>query len=69
MNKKYNKKILEYIETSLSFRDKILLHLLKGYTYRILQKGIEIGFNWEEWVVNLNMKKSTKCQPRTSKNK
>lgn len=48
MNKKYNKKILEYIETSLSFRDKILLHLLKGYTYRILQKGIEIGFNWEE---------------------
>lgn len=48
MDKKYNKKILKYIETKLSFRDKIMLHLLKGYTYRILQKGIEIGFNWEE---------------------
>lgn len=69
MNKKYYKKILEEIKTSLSFCDRILLHLLNGYTYRILRKGIDIGFNWEEKDVNQEMKKSTKSQPKMSKDK
>ena len=48
MKKIYNEKILKKLMTNLSFHDKILLILFKGYTYRVLKKGINIGFNWEE---------------------
>lgn len=48
MKKKYNKEMLKKLMTKLSFRDKIMLILFKGYTYRVLKKGIDIGFNWEE---------------------
>ncbi len=48
MKKKYDKEILYKLMTRMSFRDRILMNLLKGYTYRILKKGIDIGFNWEE---------------------
>lgn len=59
MNKKYYKKIFEEIKTSLSFYDRILLKLFKKYTYRILRKGIDIGFNWED--------KEYECQPKHEK--
>lgn len=69
MNKKYYKKIFEEIKTNLSFYDRILLILFKKYTYRILRKGIDIGFNWEDKDVNENEKKSTICQPKLNKKK
>ena len=66
--KKYDK-MLEYLMTKLSISDKILLKLFKGYTYRIIRKGIDIGFNWEDKDVNENEKKSTICQPKHNKKK
>lgn len=66
--KKYDK-MLEYLMTKLSISDRILLKLFKGYTYRIIRKGIDIGFNWEDKNVNENEKKSTICQPKHNKKK
>lgn len=66
--KKYDK-MLEYLMTKLSISDRILLKLFKGYTYRIIRKGIDIGFNWEDKNVNENEKKSTICQPKYNKKK
>lgn len=66
--KKYDK-MLEYLMTKLSISDRILLKLFKGYTYRIIRKGIDIGFNWEDKDVNENEKKSTICQPKHNKKK
>ena len=48
MKKIYDEEILKKLMTNLSFRDKILLILFKGYTYKVLKRGIDIGFNWEE---------------------
>ena len=66
--KKYDK-MLEYLMTKLSISERILLKLFKGYTYRIIRKGIDIGFNWEDKNVNENEKKSTICQPKHNKKK
>ena len=38
--------MLEELKRHLTFKDKILLHFLKGYTYRIYVKGIKKGFDW-----------------------
>ncbi len=59
MDVKYDKKILKYIETTLSFSDKILLNIFKRYTYKILKIGIHIGFDWED--------KEYQCQPKDEK--
>ena len=38
--------ILRELQTKLSLKDKIILHLLRNYTYIIYIKGIKKGFDW-----------------------
>ena len=39
--------ILYELKEKLSLKDRILLFLLKDYTYRIYIKGIKKGFDWD----------------------
>ncbi len=44
---KYEKNfMLEELAAKLTIKDRILLHILKNYTYRIYIKGIKKGFDW-----------------------
>lgn len=38
--------MLEELKKHLTFKDRILLYFLKGYTYKIYINGIKKGFNW-----------------------
>ena len=38
--------ILKQLSSQASLKDKILIYILKDYTYRIYMKGAKKGFDW-----------------------
>lgn len=58
---KYKKEILQEIKKNLNFCDKILLMLFKRYTYKILQQGVKMEYNWNS---NKNLGKIDKTKNR-----
>lgn len=38
--------ILKQLSSQASLKDKILIYILKDYTYRIYTKGAKKGFDW-----------------------
>lgn len=38
--------ILKQLSCQASLKDKILIYILKDYTYRIYMKGAKKGFDW-----------------------
>lgn len=60
---KCKKEILRKIKKNLNFYDKILLMLFKRYTYKILQQGVKMEYNWNN-NKNLGKIKKTKIVER-----
>ena len=58
---KYKKEILQEIKKNLNFCDKILLMLFKRYTYKILQQGVKMEYNWNS---NKNLGKIDRIKNR-----
>lgn len=56
---KCKKEILRKIKKNLNFYDKILLMLFKRYTYKILQQGVKMEYNWNN---NKNLGKIEKIK-------
>lgn len=56
---KCKKEILRKIKKNLNFYDKILLMLFKRYTYKILQQGVKMEYNWNN---NKNLGKIEKTK-------
>lgn len=56
---KCKKEILRKIKKNLNFYDKILLLLFKRYTYKILQQGVKMEYNWNN---NKNLGKIEKTK-------
>lgn len=56
---KCKKEILRKIKKNLNFCDKILLVLFKRYTYKILQQGVKLEYNWNN---NKNLGKIEKIK-------
>lgn len=46
--KNTHKKVLLYINNRISFKDRILLHIFKRYTYNIYQMGYLDGFSFKD---------------------
>lgn len=56
---KCKKEILRKIKKNLNFCDKILFVLFKRYTYKILQQGVKMEYNWNN---NKNLGKIEKIK-------
>lgn len=56
---KCKKEILRKIKKNLNFCDKILFVLFKRYTYKILQQGVKMEYNWNN---NKNLGKIEKTK-------
>ncbi len=60
-NIKYKQEILQELKKNLNFCDKILLMLFKRYTYKILQQGVKMEYNWNS---NKNLGKIDRIKNR-----
>lgn len=60
-NIKYKQEILQELKKNLNFCDKILLMLFKRYTYKILQQGVKMEYNWNN---NKNLGKIDRIKNR-----
>lgn len=60
-NIKYKQEILQELKKNLNFCDKILLMLFKRYTYKILQQGVKMEYNWNS---NINLGKIDRIKNR-----
>ena len=60
----YKREILKEIKKNLNFCDKILVMLFKNYTFKILQQGAKIEYNWNS---NKNLGKIEKIKKSESK--
>ena len=56
--RKYNKKqiIFDKIGENLNFCDKIIMKVLKTYTFKIYKIGLNDAFNWENQKHGKNLK-------------
>lgn len=56
--RKYNKKqiIFDKIGENLNFCDKIIMKVLKTYTFKIYKIGLNDAFNWENQKYGKNLK-------------
>lgn len=57
--RKYNKKqiIFDKIGKNLNFCDKIIMKVLKAYTFKIYKIGLNDAFNWENQKIWKKFKK------------